>query len=463
MHGDKWLRWVQRVRWGSVIVVFGLVVAQQCQKDSDCNLSSRRGVHSLFCVAGECAQLKAPGVACKAASECASFPFFGALACTKKCKEGFCCQFVPSGAACAAERPDGVSGCVNGFVCRKGGNGAVCVPSFGKRWVLGPLLSVMGNLFINIGLNFQKRSYAVPVVDVYGVGVNVFLFGVGVYILGKVSGFSSYAFGNQSLMASLGAVGLVANSIFAPLINREVFTVYDLMAILLVLIGSSVIVSNAGGGKGGHHTVGALLEMYLSLGTLLWFAALLLVIASLWVVARVVEENSEWRMDETVPWVVLDKKFTRNGWELKYAMLFVYVGLSAGIASFTTLFAKSFGEMIALSFSGQNQFLGLGPYFFLGMIVLCTVGQIYWLNRALKRYDALLVIPVFHVLWTVTSVTTAGIYFKDFAMFTPSQFRNFVIGLVTIFSGSGFLTFRMVGKDAPSTESAQLNVETKQK
>ncbi|KAI5188704.1 magnesium transporter [Nematocida sp. AWRm77] len=433
----------------------------QCTADADCRTSLRSGVHSLFCVDGECRRLKAPGSPCRAPSECASYLFFGPLACTEKCAAGFCCRFIPSGAECSPQRPFGVSGCASGFVCENKSNGPVCTPSFTKGWVFGPVLSVMGNILINIGLNLQKKSYAQPFYAWKAMEINIFLVGIAVYVLGKVSGFSSYVFGNQSLLASLGAVGLVANSIFAPMINKEVFTIYDFCSILFVLAGSSLILSNAGAHRA--FSLSELLRMYFVFSTMAWFFFLLLVIAGLYCTVVVVEDNSEWKMTSDAPWIGLDRTFTENGPVLKYAMLFVYVGLSACIASFTTLFAKSFGEMVSITISGNNRFFSPAPYIFLCLIVLCTVGQIYWLNRALKRYDALLVIPIFHVLWTVTSVSTAGIYFKDFAMFTPQQFRCFLAGLFTIFIGSGFLTFRILGKDAPSTETANLSVETKQK
>ncbi|KAH9386247.1 magnesium transporter [Nematocida major] len=433
-----------------------------CKADADCQVASITGAHSLFCVENQCVQLKPPGTLCSSPSECASYPFFGPLACTDKCLGGFCCRYIPNGAACSENRPAGVNGCTSGFVCSAKETGPVCAPSFSKFWILGPILSVTGNLFINIGLNLQKKSYVTERGVFLGVSVSLFALGIASYILGKISGFTSYVFGNQSLMTSLGAVGLIANSIFAPMINGEVFTIYDFLCIVFVLLGSSLILSNAGSGKR-EYTLLSLLQNYFEFGTFMWFVFLLMVILSLLILCTVVEENSDWKIGSTAPWVNLDRKFSKNGPCLKYFMLFAYVGMSACIASFTTLFAKSFGLMISLTISGQNQFLGFGPYFFGALIFLCTVGQIYWLNKALKRYDALLVIPVFHILWTLTSITTAGIYFKDFSMFTSTQFNYFILGLVTIFLGSTFLTFRMLGKDSPSTENAQLTIETKQK
>ncbi|KAI5171395.1 magnesium transporter [Nematocida sp. LUAm3] len=435
---------------------------KRCTKDSECRVGVRTGTHSLFCVEGECVQLKASGNKCNSSTECASYPFFGPLSCSKKCADGFCCRAVPSGAACQSQRPMNISGCASGFSCQKKANGPICTPEFGKDWMIGPILSVTGNVLINLGLNLQKKSYLLPVYEVKGHPVNIFYFGLTLYFVGKVSGFSSYIFGKQSLMASLGAAGLVCNSILAPLINKELFTVYDFLSILFVLIGSSVILTHTGGGQR-VHPIRELLRLYLSPITFLWFLFVISVICALYGICTVVEENSEWNLNGSPPIYPLNSKFTSNGKMLRYGMLFVYIGMSSLIASFTTLFAKSFGELVSLSIYGDNQFIYPAPYLFFCLIFLCMSGQIFWINRALKRYDALLVIPVFHILWTVTSVTTAGIYFKDFSMYSPQQFRGFLLGLSLIFLGSIFLIFRMVGKDDPSTHGVRLHVEMKQK
>ncbi|EHY66391.1 hypothetical protein NERG_00031 [Nematocida ausubeli] len=189
------------------LVPAGSVLAGKCRVDTDCQISKITGSHSLFCVDGQCVQLKPPGSACNAASECASYPFFGPLACSSQCDKGLCCQFIPTGSACSVNRPIALSGCTSGFTCSNKEIGPVCVPTISRLWVFGPVLSITGNLFINVGLNLQKKSYTVERESIMGLSVNLFGMGVFLYVVGKISGFSSYVFGNQSLMTSLGAVG----------------------------------------------------------------------------------------------------------------------------------------------------------------------------------------------------------------------------------------------------------------
>jgi magnesium transporter len=458
-----------------VLALLQAAHAFQCTRDSDCDRSLSRGSHGLFCNEGKCTQLVSPGKMCTRPGECASYFYFGEMACSARCPSDecnvekrpgamFCCRDVPSGEECLPSRPGVLSGCAPRHRCVNGEDGPVCTPILRKKWALGPIFSICGNLLINVGLNVQKRSYAKETARFLGREFNLFYVGIGVYVAGKISGFSSYIFGDQSMLASLGAVGLIANSIFAPMINSEIFTVHDFFSICFVLTGSTLILLNSGRT---HRTFSLckLLRMYFRRGTILWFMFLLSTIGALLFVAFFIEANSDWSFDSALTRLLKSERthFGKNGPVLRYVMVFVYVGLSATIASFTTLFAKSFGQMVELTLSGDNQFRHLSTYMFFILIFLCTCGQIYWLNRALKRYDALLVIPIFHVFWTLLSVATAGIYFQDFVLFDRMQFKGFVLGLFVIFIGSAFLGFRLFGRDTPTTEQIDLDVQTKSK
>ena len=74
------------------------------------------------------------------------------------------------------------------------------------------------------------------------------------------------------------------------------------------------------------------------------------------------------------------------------------------MATLLTLFAKATINLLTSSFQGQNQFTSFSAYLFLGITVFCALSQIYWINLGLARYDALLQIPVFYVVWTLFDV-----------------------------------------------------------
>ncbi|ADM11152.1 uncharacterized protein Eint_030060 [Encephalitozoon intestinalis ATCC 50506] len=454
----------------------GLVAAAQaCLKDSDCLTRSRPDVHSMFCVDNICQKVLPPGKHCTRPTECSSYSFFGPLACTGKCKveneceygkddnfdSMYCCRSIPQGKECNPNRPGSLSGCDITQSCLMGKKGFYeCVPDKSNSWLLGVFLSISGNIGINIGINLQKKSYKQSHIRLFNMNLQTFYAGCFTYGLGKILGYCSYLFGNQSLMAVLSATGLVSNSILAPMINEEIFTWKDFSAIFFVFAGTTLIVMNT---ATSHkvYTLCELLKMYTRVETLVWLGFIILVIIVLFIFVKYVEVNSNWELpDENM--IFLRREgvwFDEEGTVIKYTMVLAYVCLSSFIASFTTLSIKSLGEMIDKTVAGDNQFIFLTTYCFIIILATCTFFQIYWLNRALRHYDALLVIPMFHVTWTLLSIFTAGIYFREFEQYTRYQLSVFVCGVILIFFGSFFLGSRITNKTYIKTKDIGMESE----
>ncbi|KDN38179.1 hypothetical protein RSAG8_09682, partial [Rhizoctonia solani AG-8 WAC10335] len=67
-------------------------------------------------------------------------------------------------------------------------------------------------------------------------------FGFALMNVGEVGNFLSYAYAPASLVAPLGAVALIANCFFAPLILHERFRTQDLLGIGLSILGAMTVV-----------------------------------------------------------------------------------------------------------------------------------------------------------------------------------------------------------------------------
>ena len=61
--------------------------------------------------------------------------------------------------------------------------------------------------------------------------------------------------------------------------------------------------------------------------------------------------------------------------------------------------------------------------------------QIFFLNIALKRYDAMLVVPVYQSLWIIVAVIGGGVFFEDFKSFETYQWICFPIGVIICIAG----------------------------
>ena len=449
--------------------------AIQCILDQDCRSSHIFDINSLYCVNNTCTRLKREGMNCTMPEECASFPYFGPLACSATCKVNnecftvasestrYCCRAIPKKGRCLPGRPGILSGCAAGQACELHGGKATCQEKDKSSWLVGSVCSIMGNILINIGINLQKKSYVQNKLEILRYRISMLAVGGTVYALGKCTSYAAYLFGSQSMIAGLSATGLISNSIFAPLINDEIFTWKDAAAIFLVLLGSWTIISNSGS----SHIVYSICElkkMYKGTGVLIWFAFIIFAITALFFVVKFVEVNGDWEAhDERFIFLRCSRYFEEDGFVCTYLMVFVYVLLSSFIASFTTLSVKSLAEMIERIHVGENPLFSWLFLFFLVTLLLCTFFQIYWLNRALKHFDALLVIPIFHISWTLLSIFTAWIYFQDFDHYTYRQVRNFIIGICVIFTGSLFLAGRITNRSAVATRLIDVPEEARKK
>lgn len=442
-----------------LLFLFSSVLGFECIFDADCRSGGLFNIDDKFCVSNKCTALKPAFAPCKTPKECASFSYYGPLACSGTCgsksecnnpffeKTAYCCRPVPLKGKCNPDRPKPLNGCAKTHFCLTENGISRCSEKPESTWALGALLSLGGNLLINLGVNFQKKSYTSKTVMLLAYNIHSMELGITLYILGKIASFSAYIFCNQSILAGLSAFGLVANSILAPLINQEIFTWNDGVAIFLVITGSMIIVNNT---SRTHttYTICELITMLKQYRNILWVLFILSSIIILFFTIKFVEINSSWNLvNDRFQFLKSETMaFEENGIVMKYLMVFLYVFLSSFIASFTTLSIKILGQIFDRYLHEQGPIFSFTTLFFSFTLLLCTFLQIYWLNRALKHFDALVTIPIFHMSWTVLSILTAGIYFQDFESYSKEQLKMFLFGVLVVFCGSIFLALKIRNK-----------------
>ncbi|KAJ3125003.1 hypothetical protein HK098_000668 [Nowakowskiella sp. JEL0407] len=160
-----------------------------------------------------------------------------------------------------------------------------------------------------------------------------------------------------------------------------------------------------------------------------------------------------WRdtIKKIVAWIKLrkylptfKKKIPINSPAVQYVLPLSYASLGGLMATITVLFAKSTIHLLSASlFEGDNQYQNGFAWLITLVTVFTAVSQIYWINMGLQRYDALLQIPIFYVVWTVFDVIGGGIYFDEFSNFTPLNYFLFSLGVGVIFVGVGILAMRL--------------------
>ncbi|KAJ2329208.1 hypothetical protein IWW51_000743 [Coemansia sp. RSA 2702] len=140
----------------------------------------------------------------------------------------------------------------------------------------------------------------------------------------------------------------------------------------------------------------------------------------------------------------LENKFANSIVKIKCDAIFAASLLGSFMATLTTLFAKSLVNLLSVSlFDHDNQFTNALSWAILLVTVFTAASQVYWINQGLLRYDALLQVPVFYVIWTVFDIIGGGIYFNEFREFTTVKYVLFVLGVAVVFSGVGLLANRL--------------------
>ncbi|KAJ3367712.1 hypothetical protein GGF31_007173 [Allomyces arbusculus] len=155
------------------------------------------------------------------------------------------------------------------------------------------------------------------------------------------------------------------------------------------------------------------------------------------------------RCCSTNRWLQVDA----NSPALRYMLPFAYAGIGGVMGGLTVLFAKSAAELVVTSVAGSNQFVYYQTYLILGGIFVTGLGQVFYINEGLRRYDALLQIPSFYVVYTLCGIFSAAVYFDELSSMSSDQQTMFGVGVGLTFLGVLCLTGRLRSVPAPPPAS----------
>uniref|UniRef100_A0A6T6B3B2 Uncharacterized protein n=1 Tax=Compsopogon caeruleus TaxID=31354 RepID=A0A6T6B3B2_9RHOD len=303
-------------------------------------------------------------------------------------------------------------------------------------WVVGLLLGMTGYSICGLGMNVIRLSHLVSNPNgssslretkfnrkaSRGRALLIWISG---YVLNATGGFMNIIglrFAAQSLMAPLSSVALIANAVFATiLLGERLVLTRDAPPMVLIALGNALTVSSANH-KGYHHLsideffrlfTRSTFQRYLFLG-ILSSVALTLLRYHLWQLVR-----------------------RRGGREYASQTLVARMGLchaAAGCILCVNSVILSKGSMLILS---QGMDRALQPRF--AVIIFCWIFLVllwlHTLNRLLADYDALYIIPVIEVLWSLQSMIGGGIFFEEYSTLGIWRLLLFVLGVFVNVSG----------------------------
>lgn len=233
--------------------------------------------------------------------------------------------------------------------------------------------------------------------------------GISLMVLGEAGNFLAYGFAPASIVSPLGVVALISNCLIAPLLLHEKFRWRDAIGVVIAVGGCVTVVLSA--------------------------------------------SDSNPRLDPDIIWDLI------TTWEFE-----TYLGITVTLIAIL-MFASNkyghksilidiglvglFGGYTALSTKGIASLLSNKiwkvitfpiTYLLLLILVSTAVMQIKYLNRALQRFNATMVIPTQFVMFTLSVIIGSAILYRDFERESPADAGKFVGGCALTFLGVWCIT-----------------------
>lgn len=362
------------------------------------------------------------------------------------------------------------------------------------NWMIGVVLASLGSLISNLGLNLQKLNHinnnlineqhdniihdefvslpatvsyqngnsdtaiqSITVQPVMNHSSNVdtiqtdytqqklWQVGLMCVILGSIADFIALVYAAQSIVAPLGSLTLVSNTLLAPVILHESINWNDILSTMIIIIGSVLAVIFA------SHTDHILtIPQLLQLFTTNQFMIYCVCTSVVCIVLYQCNLQLVYYKQASPPLYVNYIKYHR----------FILASLSGIIGAQSVLLAKVTAQLIANTVSGNSiLFIYWQSYVIMIGLFTAIVTQIRILNSALQQFDALYIVPVFQSFWILMSVLSGMILFNESHDVFQETGRGigFIAGVLLTIFGVYYLSQRGTVNVSGDVELSQFN------
>ncbi|GLC43081.1 hypothetical protein PLESTB_000865100 [Pleodorina starrii] len=298
-------------------------------------------------------------------------------------------------------------------------------------WYVGAIINVVGSIAINLGTNLMKLGHNkrakvdCPEAQKPPVRkIKEWVIGMSFFSVGNILNFVSFGFAAQSLLAALGSIQFVSNVVFAYFVLHEPINRMILIATACI-VGGCILLVVFGNQSSATYTVKQLTELYTKPAYVVY-----LCLMGVGVVGGYLLYLHGQKM--------VNKNGPKGIW---YALLPVaYSVFSALIGTQSVLFSKSMSVILRLTFTGDNQ---LGNWYTWLVLPLFLVTAVFWitrLNKGLRMFPAMIIVPVMQISWTLFSIVSGMLYFQEYLGFNVLKSIMFPIGVLVVFVGVFLLT-----------------------
>lgn len=266
----------------------------------------------------------------------------------------------------------------------------------------GVLLASASSFLVCLGLGVQKVSLCqAGHEDVSPWKQPKWLLGFLLMLAGNLVDFVAFGMAPQSLLAPLAALSLVFNLGVSHHLLKESYGRNDVVAVSLIFVGTATAVIFSSHEER-EYPLETLRALYHQPRMYVYDVLMPAVVGAHYLLVKYAAENKlggHWQLAELVG---------RTG----------VAGLVGGVS---VLFAKSTVELLKdAAFGGQQVFSQPDTYLIILCMLLCLFAQITFLNGAMKRFDQLLVLPLYQSYWCLSGVVSGMVYFGEGASMSVS-------------------------------------------
>ncbi|KAL1928167.1 hypothetical protein VTP01DRAFT_3083 [Rhizomucor pusillus] len=314
--------------------------------------------------------------------------------------------------------------------------------------LIGVVLSICGNILISFALNIQKlahnritrRSSSVtsscstssdstqvgkPVDklnnkfkdDTLYLRSKLWWLGIFLMALGEIGNFMGYGYAPASIIAPLGTMTLVSNTILAPMLLDETFRKQDFVGVLLAILGAVIVVSSAKNQEPSLSPELVTLALMQMRAVIFYIVTISLILFLTALSSRCGPKN-----------ILID------------------LGLVALYGAYTVIATKSLSSMLNLTL--YKLFTYPISYILIIVLVFTAIMQIKYLSKAMQRFDSTAVIPTQFVLFTLSAITGSAVIYRDF---DDLRLMRFVLGCFVEFFGIFLITLNRDSNDHGTT------------
>lgn len=274
-------------------------------------------------------------------------------------------------------------------------------------WIV---VNLVGAVCVNLGQNLMKlghnkrKAIDLPELDKPSIKrIREWQVGVTIMVGGGIANFVSFGFAPQSLLSALGSIQFVSNVFFAGFVLKERVSLRVVFATACIVAGCILIVV-FGGSVQEVLTVPELMSYYQSFAYIAYLVIAFALMVGFYTLYRLGKRAKAKGEEEgaVVP------AFWDRLLPVSFAMFCAPVGTQS------VLFSKTLSILLRATVAGDSQ---LGYWFTYVVLLAFIITAVFWvtrLNKSLKLFPAMVIVPTMQIGWTIFSIISGGIYFQEF-------------------------------------------------